>query len=270
MTLPIEYHVRHASADDLDACLQLRKLTEQCFRNAGLDQWHDSDEGERVIRKWIDLDAMHVVTTKAGDIVACFALSGADQDFWTPPEGVQPALYAYKMMIRPDRRGTGLGDLLLDWMCNRAYQVGARWLRIDCWQTNTQLHAYFERRGFHHYDTRTAAGRNSGWLAERDVAVRTGNSAESGITLVDDTVPAWASFAAKPKGTDRYDPHGHAALWDQAAYELLHADLNGLSHEQRSTAETVLNQLSLKFARLSSETRQANGAYYRVLNGSTA
>src|SRR5690606_15645478 len=187
--------------------------------------------------------------------------------FWTPAEATQPALYGYKIMISPERRGTGLGDALLDWMCERAEQVGAKWLRIDCWKTNTQLHSYFERRGFEHYDTRTAPGRNSGWLAQRDVQVRTAPS-DLAIRLVDDTVPAWATFAAKPADASLYDPHGQAAIWEQAAEELRHADLSHLTTTQvRYAVDITLNQISLRFARYASEQRQANGTYYRVLDG---
>ncbi|EME57976.1 GNAT family N-acetyltransferase, partial [Amycolatopsis decaplanina] len=105
---------------------------------------------------------------QAADIVACFALAGADPAFWTPAEAAQPALYLYKFILRSDRRGYGLGEVLLDWCAQRAADTGARWLRLDCWRTNTGLHNYWLRHGFRQLDIREHPVRNSGALFERD------------------------------------------------------------------------------------------------------
>lgn len=255
----ITYHVRPATTDELDALFELRRLAEQSFRAAGLDQWHDTEEGRRVIRKWVERDEMNVISTHAGDIVGCFALSGADLDFWTPEEAAQPALYVYKIIIRPDRRGTGIGDALLDYSAALAEQMGRLWLRVDCWQTNTGLHQYFLDRGFRHFGTRSAEGRNSGWLAQRPVEQR---SCLSGVELTD------AAPTSIPNG-DRYDDPV-SATWSaaQAEVDAYRAELGADADE--IGASVVLEQLARRLDVRAREQRQRNGMAHRPYTGQNA
>jgi ribosomal protein S18 acetylase RimI-like enzyme len=38
---------------------------------------------------------------------------------------------------------------LLNWAANRAVRsYGARWVRVDVWTTNKELHDYYQRQGF--------------------------------------------------------------------------------------------------------------------------
>lgn len=256
--MSITYHVRRATDDDAQACFELRRLAEESFRAAGLDQWHDSAEGQRVITQWIEHDAMHVVTTHAGDIVACFALGGADQDFWTPEEAAQPAIYLYKIIVRPDRKGAGLGDAILDWVADwgmfDAPEPRPQWLRVDCWQTNTGLHRYFLDRGFGHVDTRTAPGRNSGWLAQRSINQRT--SINGPQLTSDDPEPV--------AGGDRYDDP-ISATWAQAVAEVQNIDthLDGEDIGAAAALEQAARALDVR----GREQRQRNGMAHRPYTG---
>ena len=90
----------------------------------------------------------------------------------------RPATYLYKFMLDASARGTGLGDALLNWACERAAGQGDRWLRLDCWRSNAALHDYYLRRGFRHVDTRTAPGRP--------------------FFVPSDSAPEWACEGSKP------------------------------------------------------------------------
>lgn len=254
--MTLTYHVRPATEADLIDCFELRRLTEEQFRHAGIDQWHDTDEGQRVIANWIERGDMRVVTTHAEDTIACFALSGPDQDFWTSSEQEDPAIYLYKIMVRPDRKGSGLGDAILNYAADYAEQFGDEWVRVDCWQTNQQLHAYFENRGFVHLDTRTAEGRNSGWLAQRHVSVR---SRDPYVHLTD-LPPQHPALT----GSDRYDDPVSAALIE-ARNELasINTHLDGVD----IGAEAALEQAVRAVDVLARQQRQRNGMTHRPYTG---
>lgn len=267
MTKPIIYRVRHADPQDLEACLALRVHAEEALAAAGVTQWHDREHGREVITGWIDQGAMHVVTTQAGDVAGCFALAGADPAFWTQAEAAQPALYLYKFIIRSDRRGSGLGDLLLDWCAKRAAECGARWLRLDCWRTNTGLHRYWLDRGFRHLDTREHPVRNSGALFERDAGTAlAANELHDTITLIDETSPVLTASAPMRDTDDRYDPTGEAAVWNEAA-----ALVGGMTLDQPPISpdawNTALDQAARALENQGRAIRQAAGMYHRVISG---
>ena len=197
---------------------------------------------------------MNVISTHAGDVVGCFALSGADQDFWTPEEAAEDALYIYKIMIRPDRRGSGLGEALLDYATDLAEQMMDVQLRVDCWQTNTGLHQYFLDRGFEHVDTRTAEGRNSGWLAQRHVSLRCNDGR---INLVD--------AAPQPVADgDRYDDP-ISRTWQQSRDIVLRA--RDETPEDVGEAAAMFDQVARELDTLARERRQSNGMTHRPYTG---
>lgn len=261
MTPTVDYHVRYATPADTDAVISLRAHAEKWLRCKGIEQWTVSSTGERNIRDSINAGTTYVITTGAGDIAASLTLDAADLDFWTPAEAAQPALYLYKFMIRSDRRSRGLGDLLLDWCCARAEMAGALYLRLDCWRSNTGLHRYYQDRGFRAVDVRIAPGRQSGALFERVAEVRTAGG-DTRNRLIDDTLPFPAP--ARLPGFDRYDPTGEAGVWEAAA-----AVVDGMRHQPMPSRDwsAALQQAARVLERHASEIRQAQGMYYRPLDG---
>lgn len=175
MTAPT-YQIRPAAPADLDAVIALRRYAEQWLASAGIDQWTKSAYGDRIIREHFDDGRSFVVEDQAGDVVASLAIGNGDPDFWTPAELADPAMYLYKFIVGPTARGTGLGDVLLDWASYQAELYRSLWLRLDCHRTNTGLHRYYLDRGFHPLDVRSAPGRASGALFERSAELRTARS----------------------------------------------------------------------------------------------
>lgn len=264
MNTAITYRIRHALSDDLDACLDLRVKSEEAFAAAGIKQWHDREHGRQVITHWIEQGAMHVVTTLDGAVVGCFALAGADPDFWTPAEAVQPALYLYKFMLRSDRKGTGLGELVLDWCSQQAARIGARWLRLDCWRTNTALHRYWLNRGFRELAIRDHPTRNSGALFERVAGtILASQELRASIKLVDDTIPTRSTPPMRDTN-DRYDPTGEAAVWAEAAQ--LVSSLKGDQPPRPDAWNTALEQAARALDSRGRAVRQAAGMYHRVIS----
>lgn len=181
MTAPT-YRIRPAAPDDLQAVIGLRRYAEHWLADAGIEQWTKSDYGDRIIKEHFDDGRTFVVDDQAGDVVASLALGNGDPDFWTPAELREPAMYLYKFITGPTARGTGLGDVLLDWACHQVEMYRCLYLRLDCHRTNTGLHRYYLNRGFTHLDTRSAEGRQSGALFERMAETRLSHAA---VQLVD-------------------------------------------------------------------------------------
>jgi GNAT superfamily N-acetyltransferase len=180
------YHVRVAGEQDVDAVVSLRRHAEDWLREAGIEQWTRSTYGARVIEGWIGTGSTFVVTTDDGEIIGSLSLDAGDPDFWTDDELKAPALYLYKFIIRSDHRGTGLGDVLLDWSGYRTELAGNLWLRLDCWRDNTGLHKYYLDRGFQYLTTRTHPTRMSGALFERPAELRLATSRQA--KLIDHTL----------------------------------------------------------------------------------
>jgi GNAT superfamily N-acetyltransferase len=180
------YEIRAAGTDDMDAVLGLRRHAEEWLKSAGIQQWTASAYGVRVIRSWIDAGSTFVVAGPGGEVIGSLALDAGDPDFWTEDELRAPALYLYKFIIRSDHRGTGLGDVLLDWAGYRTELSGGLWLRLDCWRDNVGLHNYYLRRGFQHLTTRTHPVRRSGALFERPAELRLARDASA--RLIDRTL----------------------------------------------------------------------------------
>lgn len=183
MTVPT-YRIRPGGAEDLTGVIELRRYAEKWLSSAGIDQWTSSSTGDRVIREHFEEGRLYVVEDEDGHIVASLSLGTGDPDFWTAAELNEPALHLYKFILGPTVRGTGLGDVLLDWACYQAEMFRCLYLRLDCPRANTGLHKYYLERGFTHLDTRSAEGRASGALFERVAETRL---ALVGVQLLDGT-----------------------------------------------------------------------------------
>ena len=68
-----------------------------------------------------------------------------------------------------DQQGRNIGARLVAWANDRASQRGHEWLRLDCFRTNTKLHAYYEGLGFQRVATVEHPSRGSGALFQRPV-----------------------------------------------------------------------------------------------------
>jgi GNAT superfamily N-acetyltransferase len=59
------------------------------------------------------------------------------------------AVFMHRLVTARKYAGLGLGAQLTDWAGLRGQRLyGAKWIRIDVWRTNRQLHEYYQRKGF--------------------------------------------------------------------------------------------------------------------------
>ncbi|MEQ4206293.1 GNAT family N-acetyltransferase [Actinopolymorpha sp. B9G3] len=159
---------------------RIRSHAEGWLADKGTDQYRRGVNPEAV-RRSID----HQIDTGAfvgwcvdGQIVAIVALIEADAELWTPQEVKEPQTYISRLLVAEHQHGKGYGAALLDAVGEQGRERGDRWIRLNCWTTNTRLHAYYEAHGFEHVRTVDIPGRMSGALFQR--ALRTGYSPRGG------------------------------------------------------------------------------------------
>ncbi|WP_047891196.1 GNAT family N-acetyltransferase [Micromonospora sp. RV43] len=142
----------------------------QWLRDRGSDQWATWERWRTKLGPslaagdiwilWDDDEAIGTITVE---------MTG-DSDFWTPAELAEPAAYVSKLAVRLDRAGEELGALLLAWAGDYAFRYGCRYVRLDAWKTNKELHNYYLARGWTYLRTSTDPRRRSGVLFQRPAA----------------------------------------------------------------------------------------------------
>jgi GNAT superfamily N-acetyltransferase len=165
VSLPWEVY-RADLMKDWYALSALRLAAERRLREMRVEQWTDTARGLQQLAFFTEREEMHVVRDGASAI-GCFALSSwPDPDFWGHDSEKDDCLYLYKVMIAPWMAGTGVGRFIINHALNEATERTCVALRLDCWRTNTRLHARWKELGFTHLRTFNIPGRNSGALME--------------------------------------------------------------------------------------------------------
>jgi GNAT superfamily N-acetyltransferase len=141
-------------------------LTERVewLRGRGSEQWSTWEKWRSKIPSAIERGHVWLLLEGDDPIGTLTVEWCGDSDFWTPTERAEPAAYLSKLAIRLDHAGAEFGALLIDWAADYAYQRGCRYLRLDAWKTNKQLHAYYQDRGWSYLRTVNNPQRNSGAL----------------------------------------------------------------------------------------------------------
>ncbi|GAA0717963.1 GNAT family N-acetyltransferase [Dactylosporangium roseum] len=176
--------MRRAGPDDFPVVMGLLEESIAWLRSKGLDQWST----------WPQWRAKMVPSLEHGDVwllcdgtalIATITVElHGDPDFWTDEERGERAAYVSKLAVRRDRSGAELGTQMLDWASDYAYRCGCRWLRLDAWKTNEQLHDYYRQRGWTHVRTVDKVNRRSGALFQRPARL----AGRTTLTQGDDTV----------------------------------------------------------------------------------
>jgi len=124
----------------------------QWLRAKRTDQWASPWPGEEArnerIRAAIRAGRTWVAWDGAQPAAAITTIPN-DHQIW--PKDIQrdPAIYIRRLVVARRYAGQSLGAQLVDWAGDRARrEYGARWVRVEAWPADTELHAYFRRSGF--------------------------------------------------------------------------------------------------------------------------
>jgi GNAT superfamily N-acetyltransferase len=99
----------------------------------------------------------------------------ANQAVWSKPacecDLAERAVYAHRLITARNYSGRGLGAELIDWAGLRGRrEYGAKWVRIDVWNSNHALHGYYQERGFEPCGTCADPSYPSGALFQKPVS----------------------------------------------------------------------------------------------------
>lgn len=161
--------IRLAVPADQPAVLEILHGAACWLHERGYDQWPEGSPSlsPGQIGAQIARGETYLVSEGRAPVATIAVSADGDPDFWTEAELAEPAVYISKAAVVRRRAGAGIGDLTLRWVIDRAATQGARWGRLDAWRTNTDLHAYYQQRGWDYLRTVELAGRKSGALFQR-------------------------------------------------------------------------------------------------------
>lgn len=157
-----------ASVADIDTVATMHAEITQWLAAKGTDQWQRTREH---VRQSITRDVMagtcwlaYSGKTIAGTVTID---TYADPEFWTEEDQPTDAVYVHRMIVRREFAGRGIGKVLIRVAESLARAAGRRWIRLDAWSTNKQLHRYYAQLGFEHVRTLQYPHRGSGALFQR-------------------------------------------------------------------------------------------------------
>lgn len=155
---------RRARPDEADHASALVAARRDWLRGRGLDQWHR--DPSPAVRQAVAAGQCWLLVDGETPIATATLTSTADPEFWTPEEAREPALYLSKAATAMERRGEGLGKLLLHTAAAYAHSLGIPRLRWDVWKTNAELQQHYRDIGATYLRTVDLPHRYSGALFE--------------------------------------------------------------------------------------------------------
>lgn len=166
------YSVRDAVVADLPSVMRLFEQRVRWLASMGSHQWENFRSWEGLLRRTIARHQTKVLVEDDDVVAGTITLKyHGERNFWTEQERhAGNALYLSKLATDVQRKGHGLGDLLLDWSTNQASLLRKDVLRLDAWRFAHGLHQYYKERGWAHVRTLDFEElRNSGVLFEKRV-----------------------------------------------------------------------------------------------------
>jgi GNAT superfamily N-acetyltransferase len=145
----------------------LRLAAERSLRSRGIQQWTDTARGLDQMAQYTNRDEMYLVR-EGPTAVGCFVLTDQpDVDFWADDPDRDECLYLHKVIAAPWAKGTGIGQMIVEYSMAEAKARKCQAVRLDCWRGNDKLREHWESLGFTYLRTAEVAGRNSGVLMEQ-------------------------------------------------------------------------------------------------------
>jgi GNAT superfamily N-acetyltransferase len=144
--------IRRATPGDVAAVVDMRYGLTRWLSSIGTDQWTsdlgiDRAEVERRVSAsiaegttWIAYAEEEVVGSIAIDQITDGAL-------WSVEE-LAESVILHRMMVRREFAGRQIGTRMISWAEQIALIENRKWIRLDAWDTNEGLHAYYLSQGF--------------------------------------------------------------------------------------------------------------------------
>jgi GNAT superfamily N-acetyltransferase len=141
------FSVAPALLEDLDLYVRLAQEAQAFLRGRGLAQWVPPAHApyRRVLVAGVAAGDVFKVNCGA-ETVAFFRWSAEGPEWWEPYPAA--ASYVSGIVVARDKKGSGVGRLVLDWCAARAQALNHDRLRLDCHAGNDWLCSYYAALGF--------------------------------------------------------------------------------------------------------------------------
>lgn len=176
------YRMRRAASADLPVVMSLLDERTVWLRTRQTNQW-STREFAPVMEEAIDRGETWLLWEGDQAVATLTLTTIADFDFWSREERLTPAFYLSKLATRLDRKGRGLGELLIDWASMYAVNRGVLWLRWDVWRTNRHLQGYYRSLGADLVRIAEVPGRHSGALFQHCIAPKPDLDIDTAVTF---------------------------------------------------------------------------------------
>lgn len=139
--------ISQARPETLGALIEVLEEAATWLWDRGIHQWEPgSMRAQRsALFLWARSGQMVIATQQeevAGD---CFLVDEPGPE-WNGHRGL--AVYLHKLVVARSHSGSGVSGRLLDWCHHRALELGRPRVRLDCWDGNTRLRAFYRAAGY--------------------------------------------------------------------------------------------------------------------------
>jgi GNAT superfamily N-acetyltransferase len=160
MTARLRIVRAEATDENLQVVLRLIDEAAQWLHKKGTNQWArpwpDPTSRDERVRRGLEGGKTWFVQDEAQNTLATVTIAThANPCVWPASAWADEsthnsdAVYVHRLIVARGEAGKGLGEDLFDWAGQRAArEYRAKWIRIDVWTANLDLHKYYESRGF--------------------------------------------------------------------------------------------------------------------------
>lgn len=146
--------IRRATLSDLGTICRLRIQRTAWLTARGSDQWTVAGRGlpieifARAVGEALDAGETWIAEVTGEPAGTITVNDRSDPGLWSPWE-LADAVMVHYMIVDVRFAGQRVGHRLLAHAASLARQRQRHWVRLDAWTTNTDLHDYYRREGFH-------------------------------------------------------------------------------------------------------------------------
>lgn len=164
---------RQATMDDVPLITDWRWEVSAWIKSKGSDQWDitglSREEFERRITRSIKAGETWLALDDDGRPVGTIAIDVVgDAGLW-PDDELRQSYVIHRMMVPRTESGRGIGAAMVKFAEDLARSHGRRKLVLDAWNTNKELHRYYESLGFRYARTAPNHWTPSATLFEKQV-----------------------------------------------------------------------------------------------------
>jgi GNAT superfamily N-acetyltransferase len=140
------YTIVEAAEEALDDFILLLEQTGKWLWKKGIKQWEPGtlQKGRGKLERYVKEGCL-ILAKRDGKLAGGCILSTVNP-CW--PKESEEAMYLNSLAVARFAAGEGLGTKIIEGCAEAVRRRGKRYIRLDCWDGNDFLKAYYQREGF--------------------------------------------------------------------------------------------------------------------------